>query len=421
VAANAVWVAFFWAAVVLAVIPGFALGGALFLFPSGSWSGAAARAHGQVELFGWAGLMVLGVGFHFLPRLRGKALAHAEHAPTVLILLVAGLILRLISDPLLSVVGTTDRPGLLARAGLVLSGALELAGTSLAVVLLALTLCGKPAVSSRPGLIQVLPLLGVAFAGFWLATLANLVSTIAQASGSTATASAFDNMTTLLALYLFLVPISAGIGARVFPLHFAARPPQPRLLQAGLILLVVGLAVRLVTNAAGQGTLASVARLLLAAGLVLFVFGLRVFGRRRDVPGERRAWYADAAQWHGLTAAAWLALDALLLVLSALALLPIRFDVERHVVGAGFVTLLILGEGVNLLPGFARRPLRGQALVWFTLIVGNLAALLRVGPLLAPVVFGSTGVQGALAGAGLAGLIAVVAFARNVGPPLRAT
>jgi hypothetical protein len=37
------------------------------------------------------------------------------------------------------------------------------------------------------------------------------------------------------------------------------------------------------------------------------------------------------------------------------------------------------GEGAKLLPGFAHRPLRSEALVWATLL-GNAAALLRVGP-----------------------------------------
>ena len=87
-------------------------------------------------------------------------------------------------------------------------------------------------------------------------------------------------------------------------------------------------------------------------------------------------------------------------------------DAERHIIGAGFVTLLILGEGANLLPGFGRRPLRTQALVWTTLILGNLAALLRVGPVLLPGVLPSAWL---LSSAGLFGLLAILVFAINVG------
>src|SRR3989442_15843989 len=37
----------------------------------GPWWAAMAQAHGHLQLYGWAGLFVLGEAFHFLPRLRG--------------------------------------------------------------------------------------------------------------------------------------------------------------------------------------------------------------------------------------------------------------------------------------------------------------------------------------------------------------
>src|SRR5437868_4750150 len=65
---------FLWAATLLALVGGFGLGGALFLHQA-AWRFPAAQAHGHVQVFGWAGLLVLGVGLHFLPRLRGARLA----------------------------------------------------------------------------------------------------------------------------------------------------------------------------------------------------------------------------------------------------------------------------------------------------------------------------------------------------------
>src|SRR5919202_6432495 len=121
---------FVWAATALAVVAGFGLGGALFaalLGPRpGLWWPAAAQAHGHVQLFGWAGLMVLGVGLHFLPRLRGAALAAPGLAPWVLALYGGGVGLRAVAQPL-----AAARPGL---AGLlVLAALLELGGAALAV------------------------------------------------------------------------------------------------------------------------------------------------------------------------------------------------------------------------------------------------------------------------------------------------
>jgi uncharacterized protein involved in response to NO len=60
--------------------------------PIGLWWLAAAQAPGHIQLFGWAGLMVLSVGFHFLPRLRGAPLGHQEQAGAVLALVLSSLI-----------------------------------------------------------------------------------------------------------------------------------------------------------------------------------------------------------------------------------------------------------------------------------------------------------------------------------------
>jgi uncharacterized protein involved in response to NO len=306
------------------------------------------------------------------------------------------------------------------RACLALSGLLELAGVSVAIGLLVLTLHGHPPAWSRPGLQQVLPLLATAFAGFGLATLANLVAVIAIASGDNGIGSAFDRVVILFALYLFLVPVSVGMGARVFPLHFAAKRADQRLLRAGLVLLLLGMALRVAGETADLRSFRALGLAVLAAALCFFLIGVRVFASRRVVAGQRRHWYSDAAQWHGITAAAWLGVDAILLALSALAALggadpgpPL--DTERHIVGAGFVTLLIFGEGANLLPGFARRPLRSQRLVWATLGLGNAAALLRIGPQLMTGLLSGPVAEAALASAGLAGLLAVGAFAVNLG------
>ena len=74
---NDIWPPFVWTAVMLALTAGFGLGRMLFAapvlgLPVGAWWPAAAQVHAHVQLFGWAGLMVLGVAFHFLPRLRGR-------------------------------------------------------------------------------------------------------------------------------------------------------------------------------------------------------------------------------------------------------------------------------------------------------------------------------------------------------------
>ena len=185
--------------------------------------------------------------------------------------------------------------GFLLRAGLALSGLLELVGVTVAIGLLVLTLQGNPPARSRPGLQQVLPLLGTAFVGFWLGALANLLAVLEVALGDNGTGGALDRLAILPALYLFLIPIAVGMGARVFPLHFGAKQADQRLLRLGLALLLLGVLARVAGDWAGEAHIRPAGLALLPAGLCLFVIGVRVFAARRAVPGQRRRWYKDPA------------------------------------------------------------------------------------------------------------------------------
>src|SRR5215212_4002769 len=176
----AIWTPFVWSALVLAAVLGFGLGALLFAapllgWPLGRWWQAAAQVHAHEFLFGWAGLMVLGVGFYFLPRLRGRALTNPEQAAAVLWLLLGGLLLRALSQPGLDL-GSAFGLAAWARTGLILSAVLELLGASLALVVLARTLRGDPPLSDRRGFSEILPFLVVSFASLWLALALNMAA-----------------------------------------------------------------------------------------------------------------------------------------------------------------------------------------------------------------------------------------------------
>jgi nitric oxide reductase large subunit len=81
-----IWRPFVRAAVGFALTAGFGLGGVLFAAPAlgfqvGGWWLAMAQVHAHVQLFGSAGLMVLGVAFYFLPGLRGRRSHTASGRP----------------------------------------------------------------------------------------------------------------------------------------------------------------------------------------------------------------------------------------------------------------------------------------------------------------------------------------------------
>lgn len=422
-----VWPPFVWGSLGSAVAAGFGLGGALFAavalrVPLGAWWPAAAQAHGHAQLFGWAGLMVLGVGFHLLPRLASAP--PPPPAPTRLVfgLLVVGLLLRTIAQPALA---GGDGAAAAWRAGLIGSGIAELVGASLALVLLGRTLRWDPTRRWRADVWAVVPFFPVAFVAFWLALGANLVGVVAAATGRGLVPGRLDGLVVGLALHGFLVPIAVAMSARLFPLSLRTPPAKTRWLRVGLACSLAGSALRIGGEVGGVPRLAGIGRLGQAAALAAFVLALGVFARRRPLPRRAVRPLTDPTQLLVLSAYLWLTATAALLAGSGLAAVGVgavdaAVDAERHALGAGFVTLLILGVGAHLLPGFAGRPLRSRRLVWLTLALGNAAALLRVGPLLLPVALPAAQADWASAAAGGAGLAAVVAFGRNLtGAPTR--
>jgi uncharacterized protein involved in response to NO len=436
---------FVWAAVVLALLAGFGLGTALFYLPPGVERVVAAQAHGHVQVFGWAGLLVLGVGLHFLPRLRGGHLAAPGLAPWVLGLYATGLALRALTQPL-----APYAPALWPL--LPLSGALELAGATLAVGMLLATMWHGPALAERSALAPVVPYLALAFGSFWVALALNLVglAALAPPAGGVAWAPLVGGPEQPLLVHLglvgFLVPICLAVSVRTFPLYLRVRVPATRGLGLAFALLVAGLALRLAAVLGGWLVAESGGWLLEGCALLVAAWALDVpvVRSRAGVLAEtqrRAAAYGTpprsppplsgellAAEWLLRTAYAWLVVVAALMVAGGLALLvgaaPPPLDAERHALGAGFVTLLIFGMGVRLLPGFVGRGhVASSRLAWLTLWLGNAAALLRVVPLLVAWLLGASAGGGAFQHTmGLAGaldLIAVACFGWNLWRTLR--
>jgi uncharacterized protein involved in response to NO len=391
---RAIWVPYMRLAVGLALTAGFGFGGFLFAagalgLPTGAWWAATAQAHGHIQLFGWVGLPVCGIGWHFLPRLRGAPHADPHRTMLALGLLTLGLLGRTVAQPALAAGGAAAT---VWRVLLLGSGTLELAGATLVLAAVARLPRQGPPLATRDSFRAIWPLALAAFSSCWLALALNLAGLVGLAlSGATLVAAPFDRATIDLALYGFLLPMAVAMSARLFPLYFRTPPVAPRALRAGLALTGAGLALRLGGDSGQQALVAGLGRLLQVGGLILFVLALGIFARRRPSPRAVRRLATDPAHLHTLTAYAWFLIGTALVGWQGLALLvpglPAAPDGERHALGAGYFTVLILGIGTRLLPGFARRPLRREGFCWATLVLANGAALLRVGlPLLPPVV-----------------------------------
>lgn len=429
-------------ALLLGAAAGFALATVLsvtmgFRLPLGVWWVALAQAHGRIQVFGWAGLFVLGVAFHFLPRLRGAPLRWPGWARWALIAQVAGLLLRGVSQPLLALSPTA----LVWQVALVASGALEALGLGLAVALLVGTMFqpNAPALRARPALWSVWPFLICVIASLALSPVVNLVNTILAARGGGVVSAQSDDASVLLGLLGFLTPMALAMSARALPLYAGLQAISRRILWPVALVYAVGLALAVVGDLGGALGVGSGSALAHLSGLGLALLGLammafilvvgRMMSLRGRLPSQVRqlapapeqvarnyarhisderarfgpyvALIASAYFW-ALVAGALFAMDGLALAFGASA--PASLDAARHSVAVGFIALLLAGVSVRMIPGFSGGTIATPRLVRTLLWIGNGAALLRVGSLLAQPLLATFGSGGAALDSALFGL-----------------
>lgn len=427
------WRPFVWLALGSAVVPGFLFGslmGTATFFGEAAdvWYRAMAQAHGHALLAGWGGAMILGVALHFLPRLRGTRLAFSGWVPYLFWLFVLGLSLRTFGQPLLALAegGDSVLPAWNAICRFAVGGGIlvqTLAVVGLLVVL-GRTMTSGPALERKKGFRQIAPFLGVAAAALLSAHLiwtAAAIDTFVSGRPLAVLSQRFQDGATKLMLFGFVTSISVAMSARLFPLHFRARLAHNRLLRAAWLMLGGAVALTVLGSVFATDVSASwipAAGMLFALGMAFGTVAVRVFEPRRPYPrGKSYRVASDPAGIGAITAYGWLLLGAVLLAGASVneltgGLSPFSGarDAARHVVGSGFMTLLIIGVGWTMLPGFAGREPSSRGLIWTAVALLNAATLLRVVPWMTSALGASipgdfTGAIYALAGGvGLAGI-----------------
>jgi len=436
---------------------GFALATVLTLTPmlglvTGPWWEALAQAHGHLQLYGWAGLFVMGVALHFVPRLRGNPLARPRLVPWLLSVLVAGLLLRAFCQPF-----ATLSNAISWRVGLIASGVLE--GVALLGIasLIALTLKNGPKLTLRPAFRGVFPLIASAFSALALAGLVNLVNVFLAQANAGIVVSASDALNVALGLFGFLVPMALAMSAQSLPMY-AGLDAFPRkalwpLTGAyfigflGYCLGTLGLMQphSLAGSIGGMG-------MVLEGGVILMFISvfLNLMCKRGHLPKQvaalaphphtlARSYRIKVAKerstfgpFVALIASAylWAILASLFLVVDGMTLLigdtpPFALDAIRHSLALGFIALLICGIAPRLITGFSGGHIVSPRLVTATLWLGNAAALLRIGAILAVSPLSSVSVIGVSLHAlvfglsGPTGLALAVCLTINLWPALR--
>jgi len=297
------------------------------------------------------------------------------------------------------------------------------------VAILAATFRSGPSLAKNHGFNQIAPLLLVAASALgsaqllWsLGAMDNLFHGRSLAVFPIGYQSAAED----LMLFGFIAAVSVAMSSRLFPLTFRIQLPSPRWLKiaaaflgAGLVLtLAEGLGLAFASQSVSRTGLAALAY---AVALLCGAVGVRVFQARKPIVGNQLAYRIteDPAAVGVVSAYFWAVVAALFLLLFALhefrVWVPLSLmekNLARHAAGAGFMTLLILSVGWKMLPGFSGGRPRARSLVWTAVVLGNLAALLRILPALLPGSI-SSGRNWSLMFfplAGIAGLGTIVAF-----------
>lgn len=366
-----------------------------------SWL-ALVQVHGFLQLFGFAGLFLMGVGMHLLPRLRGAPQVGRGRSSVIFVSALAGLAMRAVAQP---------APGLPGRELVLASGAVLLVfGASL----FAFTAIGVLRSGDNPHRADEL----VIGAGVAVFPVAALLAAIAVGDGWPLVVSpGAEDRATWMMLLGCLVTAITGVWARLAPGFVAAPPYRPRHLLAAATTWLVGVCAFVLGSPVGAP--------LMLAGLLALVLTLGVWGPA--IAQQQLAGHARLTRFAVRSAFAWGLVGAAVLALAPTSVLPgtqfLVGSAARHAFALGLVTLMIYGVAARALPSFLGRKLWKPPLHAFAVVSTNVAVALRV----VPQVLGLEGgvANAAVAFSGVLAYVALAAFALNLvrtlrrGEPLR--
>lgn len=374
------------------------------------------QVHGIAQLFGWVGLFIMGVAYHVVPRFQGVAPTGRRLSLLTMALVVAGLVLRSLGQPL--------EPGPVRAVLLAASGVGLLAGAAAFAWAMARLLARRGIRTDPSRSDPFRPWLWAAL--FWLVSMAGaaLVSLVPLVQGERLVPFGPDQAVLHGLLYGFAGAFVFGVSLRTLPHFLALGPVRPWALRPAFWAFNLGVTLRVADWWAGDGKPGSLALAgagLEAAAVALFLVGLPVLGRSGPMG---RAGYR-AFPWYIRAAYAWLAVAvALELALAAYWVLADRYpgyleiSAARHAFALGFLTLIIFGMAGRIVPVFRGVALRHARLMDAVLPVLVVSTALRVTLSLA--LPATPAARAALATSGLLTFAAFAAFATVLWTTLRA-
>lgn len=340
------------------------------------------QIHGHTQVLGFAALFLMGIAYHALPRILGIGARTPASSRIAFWLMFGGVILRNVGQPLQFY--AVGRVLSFVSAGMELAAGLIFARFVFA--LLAAMRVGK--YDRRDPILRFVrigtvffvgALLVVGAQGIWLA-----------GNRDTSLPSALTEPFYFLALYGFLLAWIYGFGNRVVSLFLGVGPARRGTPEIAMVLQAVAAPLYcvgwlpIVPPAAGL-LLRDGGLVLAALSAVVYLFGNGFLWRKSELP----VLHAAGSPTFAIRAAfgclgLWAALELTAVFLSRTTAIPAQnlwwADAGRHVFTIGFLTLLIVGMSMRILPVFSGKPLWSPALARATyglLLLGTGMRLLQ--------------------------------------------
>ena len=332
------------------------------------------QSHGVAQIFGWAGLFLMGLAFHIVPRIRNTSIAFPWPQRIVLILILLAVCSRFVGQT----VTTWNIHG-----PLLLTSGMSLAiGLGLFTVVIGSTLWRGTA---RRGPAEAWLWMSL----FWLVVAAAIyMDTVVQMmSGDPPIAPApADGAFIHAALVGFIMNFVFGISLRVIPAFLGLPPLKLNIIRLSLVAVNGGVAITtlgLFTSFVGWVPVWGA--LLELGGFVAFVGGVRLYFHRKKSRNYTLKTYTRY-EWYLRASYGWLVVGGSFQLWNTLvSILPGPFTLATlaaptlHVFGLGFVTMIIMGMAARMIPIFEGAVLPMQRLMDAIFVLINASVLLRLG------------------------------------------
>lgn len=324
-----------------------------------SVSPAWIQAHGHAQIFGWIGSFILGIGFYSIPKLRRMNSLALRVVWVAWALWTSGVSLRWLVGIYLWH----------WRVLLPVSAALELA----AFLLFFRSVSSHRSDSGKSGFEDWVLLVMVGSFGLLATLLINLGLTIhlALRAQDPAVPPGFDQEFLVLQTWGVLVLFVWGFSAKWLPIFLGMKPIRGKVLLAAVGLNTAGV----IAAFAARMRLAAI---LLVIGILLAIFGLRLF-ETTERPAKTKGVHSSFPVFVRL-AYAWAVAAACLGIWAASA--PDSqgiWGASRHALTVGFLATMVFAVGQRVLPAFSgMRLLFSTKLMFIALLLLSFGCLLRV-------------------------------------------